>query len=87
MVPTLNVEDRLYASRVCNPENLRRGDLVGFFYKQYILEQPQDAAIILAKLSATTIFINAVVSLYLMTIIYNLIRPILKKQDYYYQFN
>lgn len=33
MVPTLNVEDRLYASRVCNPENLRRGDLVVFYFE------------------------------------------------------
>ena len=53
--------------------------IVGFFYKQYILGQPQDAAIILAKLSATTTFINAVVSVILVVIIYNAIRPILKK--------
>ena len=50
-----------------------------FFYKQYILGQPQDAAMILAKLSAATTFINAVVSVILVAIIYNSIRPILKK--------
>ena len=33
MVPTLNVEDKLYASRVRNPENLRRGDLVVFYFE------------------------------------------------------
>lgn len=34
---------------------------------------------ILAKLSAATTFINAVVSVILVAIIYNAIRPILKK--------
>ena len=53
--------------------------VVGFFYKQYILGQPQDAATILAKLSAVTTFVNAVVSVILVVIIYNAIRPILKK--------
>ena len=53
--------------------------VVGFFYKQYILGQPQDAAAILAKLSAVTTFVNAVVSVILVVIIYNAIRPILKK--------
>ncbi|MDU2121785.1 MAG: ECF transporter S component [Clostridium celatum] len=59
--------------------NVIADPIVGFFYKQYILGQPQDAAIILAKLSATTTFINAVVSVILVVIIYNAIRPILKK--------
>lgn len=30
MVPTLNVNDRLFVSRVYNPENLKRGDIVVF---------------------------------------------------------
>ncbi|WP_370832133.1 ECF transporter S component [Clostridium sp.] len=59
--------------------NVIADPIVGFFYKQYILGQPQDAAMILAKLSATTTFINAVVSVILVVIIYNAIRPILKK--------
>lgn len=59
--------------------NVIADPIVGFFYKQYILGQPQDAAMILAKLSAATTFINAVVSVILVTIIYNAIRPILKK--------
>ena len=59
--------------------NVIADPIVGFFYKQYILGQPQDAAMILAKLSAVTTFINAVVSVILVAIIYNAIRPILKK--------
>lgn len=59
--------------------NVIADPIVGFFYKQYILGQPQDAAMILAKLSALTTFINAVVSVILVAIIYNAIRPILKK--------
>ncbi|MDU5261293.1 MAG: ECF transporter S component [Clostridium celatum] len=59
--------------------NVIADPIVGFFYKQYILGQPQDAAMILAKLSAATTFINAVVSVILVVIIYNAIRPILKK--------
>lgn len=30
MVPTLNVNDRLFVTRVYNPENLQRGDIVVF---------------------------------------------------------
>ena len=59
--------------------NVVADPVVGFFYKQYILGQPQDAAAILAKLSAVTTFVNAVVSVILVVIIYNAIRPILKK--------
>ena len=59
--------------------NVIADPVVGFFYKQYILGQPQNAAAILAKLSAVTTFVNAVVSVMLVVIIYNAIRPILKK--------
>ncbi|WP_066891600.1 ECF transporter S component [Clostridium nigeriense] len=59
--------------------NVIADPIVGFFYKQFILGQPQDAAAILAKLSAVTTFINAVVSTILVVVIYNAIRPILKK--------
>ena len=59
--------------------NVVADPIVGFFYKQYILGQPQDAAAILAKLSAFTTFINAVVSVILVVIIYNALRPILNK--------
>lgn len=55
--------------------------IVGYFYKQYILGQPQKAASILAKLSAVTTFVNAIVSVILVVIIYNALLPILKKAD------
>lgn len=53
--------------------------IVGYFYKQYILGQPQEAASILAKLSAFTTFVNAVVSVILVSFLYNTLRPILQK--------
>ena len=59
--------------------NVIADPVVGYFYKQFILGQPQDAAMILAKLSAAATFINAIVSVIVVTIIYNAIRPILKK--------
>ena len=33
MVPTLNIGDNLFATRVYNPENLKRGDLVIFYFE------------------------------------------------------
>lgn len=53
--------------------------IVGYFYKQYILGQPQEAASILAKLSAVTTFVNAVVSVILVSLIYNTLIPVLRK--------
>lgn len=54
--------------------------VVGYFYKQYILGQPQQVAAILAKLSVVTTSINAIVSIILVSLVYNAIRPILKKR-------
>lgn len=34
MVPTLNVDDRLFVTRVYKPENLERGDIIVFKYNQ-----------------------------------------------------
>lgn len=59
--------------------------IVGYFYKQYILGQPQKAAAILAKLSAFVTFFNAVVSAILVVLIYNTILPILKKSSFFYE--
>lgn len=59
--------------------NVVADPVVGFLYKQYILGQPQSAAAILAKLSAVTTFVNAVLSVIAAVIIYNAVRPILKK--------
>lgn len=53
--------------------------LVGYFYKQIILGQPQKMAEVLAKWSAATTFINAVISVILVTFLYNAVRPILLK--------
>lgn len=53
--------------------------VVGYFYKQYILGQPQEIAAILAKMSALATFINAVVSVILVSFMYNALRPILIK--------
>ena len=53
--------------------------LVGYFYKQYILGQPQEMASVLAKWSTMTTFVNAIVSTILVAIIYNALRPVLLK--------
>jgi uncharacterized membrane protein len=53
--------------------------LVGYFYKQYILGQPQQMAAILAKMSVFATSINAIVSVILVNVIYNAVRPVLTK--------
>jgi uncharacterized membrane protein len=53
--------------------------IVGYYYKQYILGQPQKAASVLAKFSAVATFVNAIVSVILVSIIYNAIMPTFKK--------
>lgn len=53
--------------------------LVGYFYKQYILGQPQEMAAVLAKWSTMTTFVNAVVSVILVTLLYSILRPALTK--------
>lgn len=59
--------------------NVVADPIVGYFYKQYILGQPQEMASVLAKWSTATTFVNAVVSTILVVIIYNALRPILLK--------
>ena len=49
------------------------------FYKQYILGQPQKLAEALAKMSAAATLFNAVVSVILVAVIYNAVRPVLIK--------
>ena len=53
--------------------------LVGYFYKQYILGQPQDIAKALAKISAVTTFVNAVASTVCAVVFYNALYPALKR--------
>ncbi len=57
--------------------NVIADPLVGYFYKQYIMGQPQQMASVLAKWSAATTFVNAVVSTILVAVVYNALRPIL----------
>ena len=61
--------------------NVVADPVVGFFDKQYILGQPQEMAAVLAKLSAVTTFVNAVVSVILVVFIYNALRPALIKMN------
>lgn len=59
--------------------NVIADPLVGYFYKQWVLGQPQEMASILAKWSTATTFVNAVVSTILVTVVYNALRPVLIK--------
>ena len=57
--------------------NVIADPLVGYFYKQYVMGQPQEIASVLAKWSTVTTFVNAVVSTVLVAVVYNALRPIL----------
>ena len=59
--------------------NVIADPLVGYFYKQYILGQPQQMAEVLAKWSTATTFVIAVVSTVLVAVLYNVLRPVLLK--------
>ena len=59
--------------------NVIADPIVGYFYKQFILGQPQKLAEALAKMSAVATLINAIVSVILVAIIYNALRPALIK--------
>lgn len=61
--------------------NVIADPVVGYFYKQYILGQPQEMAQVLAKMSAAATFINAVVSVILVGFLYNAVRPALIKMQ------
>ena len=57
--------------------NVIADPLVGYFYKQWILGQPQEMAEVLAKWSTATTFVNAVVSVILVGVVYNALSPVL----------
>ena len=57
--------------------NVIADPVVGYFYKQYIMGQPQQMAEILAKWSTATTFVNAVISVILAGVLYNALRPVL----------
>ena len=59
--------------------NVIADPIVGYFYKQYILGQPQQMAEVLAKWCAAATFVNAILSTIVVVIIYNALRPALAK--------
>lgn len=59
--------------------NVIADPIVGYFYKMYILGQPQEMAEVLAKWSTASTFVNAVVSTILVGVLYNALRPVLLK--------
>ena len=59
--------------------NVIADPIVGYFYKQYILGQPQQMAEVLAQWSAAATFVNAILSTIVVVIIYNALRPALAK--------
>ena len=59
--------------------NVIADPIVGYFYKQYILGQPQQMAEVLAKWSSAATFVNAILSTIVVVIIYNALRPALAK--------
>ncbi|MDD3360781.1 MAG: ECF transporter S component [Hespellia sp.] len=61
--------------------NVVADPIVGYFYKMYILGQPQQMAEVLAKWSTATTFVNAVVSTLLVAVLYNVLRPVLLKTN------
>lgn len=62
--------------------NVVADPLAGYFYKQYILGQPQEMASVLAKWSTATTFVNAVVSVILAGFLYNAVRPVLLRTGF-----
>ena len=65
--------------------NVVADPLVGYFYKTYLFGLPQDISKALAKMSAITTFVNAVVAVAASTIIYHAIRPALRKAGLFVQ--
>lgn len=59
--------------------NVIADPIVGYFYKMYILGQPQEMAEMLAKWSTASTVVNAVVSTILVGVLYNALRPVLLK--------
>ena len=59
--------------------NIIADPLVGYFYKMYVMGIPQDAATLLAKMSAVTTSVNAVIAVIAATVFYMALRPALKR--------
>lgn len=69
----------LFASVCGMGFNIVADPVVGYFYKTYLLGVPQDLAKALAKISALTTSVNAVVAVIAATIFYLALRPALRK--------
>lgn len=65
--------------------NVIADPLVGYFYKTYLLGVPQDASLLLAKMSAITTLVNAVIAVIAATIFYIALRPALRKAGLFVQ--
>lgn len=65
--------------------NVIADPVVGYFYKTYLLGVPQDASVLLAKMSAVTSLVNAIVAIIAGTIIYIALRPALRKAGLFVQ--
>jgi len=59
--------------------NVVADPLVGYFYKTYLFGVPQDITAVLAKISALTTGVNAIVAVIAASAIYLALRPALKK--------
>ena len=59
--------------------NIFADPIVGYFYKTYILGVPQDLSKALAKIGALTTSVNAVIAVIFASVIYLILRPVLKK--------
>lgn len=59
--------------------NIVADPLVGYFYKTYVMGVPQDAATILAKISAVTTSVNAIIAVIAATVFYVALRPALRR--------
>lgn len=59
--------------------NMIADPVAGYFYKQYLMGVPQDLAAALAKVSALTTGVNAVVAVVAASCFYLALRPALKK--------
>ena len=59
--------------------NVIADPVVGYFYKTYLLGVPQEITSVLAKISAATTFVNAIVAVFAASVFYMALRPALKK--------
>ncbi len=65
--------------------NIVADPLVGYFYKTYLLGVPQEISKALAKMSAVTTFVNAIVAVIAASFFYLALRPALKKSGLFVQ--